>query len=143
MKNCKFVCFAFVLMALVACQGEKEPVNPFVTPGDTPDPGWVVTVDNDMSASMTAIVSVAIGEQPGTLAAFMGNDCCGVAEFEEKAGLYWLYISPATEAGGEVQLKYYSPDLKRIFVADPFVFRNDDMLGSNSEPFTPAWKVSE
>ena len=54
------------------------------------------------------------------------------------------YITPATEAGGEVQLKFYSPDLKRIFVAkETFTFRNDAQLGSVSEPYTPEWKVTE
>ena len=27
---------------------ESEPVDPFVTPGDTPNPNWVITGDNDM-----------------------------------------------------------------------------------------------
>lgn len=130
-----------VLMALTACQGDKEPVDPFVTPGNTPDPHWTVTVENNMSMSMTAIVSVAIGENPGTLAAFMGDECCGVAEYVEN--LYILYISPATEEGGKVQLKYYSPDLKRIFVAEPFDFSNDAYLGTPDAPYTPEWKVSE
>lgn len=143
MKTSKIVVFfALVLMGLAACQKEKEPVNPFVTPGNTPDPNWTVTVDNDMTKSLTAIVFVAIGEQPGTLAAFMGDECCGIAEYKEN--LYMLYLSPATEDGGEVQLKFYSPDLKRIFIAtDTFLFSNDAILGTPTEPYTPAWKVSE
>ena len=52
---------------------ESEPVDPFVTPGDTPNPNWVITGDNDMSASMTSIVKVSFTKSKGTLAAFIGN----------------------------------------------------------------------
>ena len=136
------VCMLCAVCSLTGCQNQEQPVNPYITPGTTENPNWVITVENDMSASMTSIAKVSFTEKQGTLAAFMGNDCCGVAEYID--GLYWLYITPATEAGGEVQLKFYSPDLKRIFVAkETFTFRNDAQLGSVSEPYTPEWKVAE
>ena len=76
------VAFLTVLTVFFAgCKKDKEsePVDPFVTPGDTPNPNWVITGDNDMSASMTSIVKVSFTKSKGTLAAFIGNDCCGIA----------------------------------------------------------------
>ena len=73
----------------------------------------------------------------------MGNDCCGVAEYKADYGLYWLYISPAADANANVQLRFYSPELKRIFDAtSTFPFRNDTQLGSITEPYTPEWAVN-
>lgn len=129
-----------LLIALTGC----EAADPFVDPGDTPDPHWVITVENDMTSSMTVIVKVSFAEQAGTLAAFIGNDCCGVATSENYIdSLYYLYISPSAQ-GEDVQLKFYSPNLKRIFEAkETFPFVNDDRLGSPSAPYTPEWTVAK
>lgn len=117
--------------------------DPFVDPGKEEDPHWVVTVD-DMTSSMTALVKVSLTQDKGTLAAFIGNDCCGIAEYKAEYGLYWLYISSASEDGVDVQLRFYSPELKRIFVAkETLPFRNDTNYGSVSQPFTPEWTVAE
>ena len=97
-----------------------------------------------MTASMTAIVKVSFAQNEGTLAAFIGEDCCGIAEYKADYGLYWLYLSPAAETGGDVQLRFYSPDLKRIFdAASTFPFSNDTQLGSIAEPYTPEWTVAK
>ena len=137
----------FFLLLPTGCKND-----PFSTKGNVENPQWVVTVDNNMTASMTATVKVSIGNEPGTLAAFIGYQCCGIAKPTPITGnlspvtdyLYFLYISPATEEGGEIQLKYYSPDLKRIFDATgTFPFRNDTHLGTVPEPYTPNWKLAE
>jgi len=128
---------------LFGCKNsEDDPVNPYVTPGITENPHWKVTVDTtNLTASMTAIVKVSFAQNEGVLAAFMGKDCCGVAEHID--GLYWLYISPASEAGSNVQLKFYSPSLKRIFNATTTIpFSNDTQLGSIAEPYTPSWNAA-
>ena len=131
--------FAIILAVLLLAAGCKNS-DPFVDPGDTPDPHWEVTIENNMTASMTGVVRVSFASNEGTLAAFMGNDCCGVADYID--GLYHLYLSPANETT-DVQLRFYSPDLKRIFVAtEPIPFRNDANLGSISEPYTPSWKAA-
>ena len=126
---------------------EQTPAKPAEqsTQGNVEDPKWVVTVENDLTSSMTAVVKVTVSDQPGTLAAFMGDACCGVATFNDEVGLYWLYMSPATEAGGDVQLRFYSPEFKHIYNAkETFPFRNDDVdLGNVSTPYTPEWVVSE
>jgi hypothetical protein len=93
---------------------------------------------------MTAIVKVSFAEKEGVLAAFIGDDCCGVTSSENYIdGRYNLFISPS-EQGEDVQLKFYSPDLKRIFVAKrTFKYVNDGRLGSPSEPYTPEWTVAK
>lgn len=120
-----------------------EPVDPYTTPGNVENPNWQVTVENNLTSSMTFIVRVSFTDQPGTLAAFMGSDCGGVAECDTETGLYLLYISPATEQGGDVRLRFYSPLHKRIFEAtETFPYRNDDTSTSVAEPYTPSWTVA-
>lgn len=135
---------------LFGCKGKEGPVDPFVTPGTTENPNWVITVDNNMTASMTVIAKAVIGTQPGTLAAFIGDECCGIANYNADLGLYLLYISPATEGENgqspmtNVQLKFYSQELKRIYVAtSTFPFSSDARLGSITEPYTPAWTAAQ
>ena len=135
--------FAIILAVLLIAAG-CENTDPFVTPGDTPNPNWVITVEDDMTSSMTVIIKVSFAEQAGILAAFIGNDCCGVATSENFIdGRYNLFISPSAQ-GEDVQLKFYSPDLKRIFEAkETFPFVNDGRLGSVSQPYTPEWTVAK
>ena len=123
---------ALLLVVLMGCE-KKDPVE---TQQDVENPNWKITVDTtDMTASMTAIVKVSFTSQPGTLAAFMGNDCCGIAEYKADYGLYWLYISPAKETTN-VQLKFYSPNQKRIYKAkETFPFVNNKHLGTISDPY--------
>ena len=142
-RNCKVLVLCTLLLLAAGCKDRNVPVNPYVTPGNTENPGWVINVENNMTASMTAIVKVSFAQNEGTLAAFIGEDCCGIAEYKADYGLYWLYISPAAETGGDVQLRFYSPDLKRIFdAASTFPFSNDTQLGSIAEPYTPEWTVA-
>jgi hypothetical protein len=97
-----------------------------------------------MTSSMTAVVKVSFASQSGTLAAFIGNDCCAIATYDADLKLYWLYISPASEQGGNVQLRFYSPDQKRIFDAtSTFPFRNDTQLGTVASPHTPSWTIAK
>ena len=135
--------FAIILAVLLIGAG-CENSDPVVNPGDTPNPNWVLTVENDLMSSMTVIVKVSFAEKEGILAAFIGDDCCGVTSSENYIdGRYNLYISPS-EQGEDVQLKFYSPDLKRIFVAKKtFKYVNDDSLGSPSNPYTPEWTVAK
>lgn len=133
-----------ILLAVLLIGAGCENSDPVVNPGDTPNPNWELTVENDLMSSMTAIVKVSFAEKEGILAAFIGNDCCGVASSENYIeGRYHLYISPS-EQGDDVQLKFYSPDLKRIFVAKrTFKYTNDDRLGTVDAPYTPEWTVAK
>ena len=143
-RLCSFSVAVFALLALaVSFSGCKDNSDPYINPGDTPDPQWKVTVDTtDMTASMTAIVKVSFTGKQGTLAAFMGDDCGGIADYID--GLYYLYISPSANSNANVQLQFYSPDLKRVFVSkQTFPFVNDGNQGSVSAPFTPEWEVAK
>lgn len=135
--------FAIILAVLLIGAG-CEQGDPFVNPGDTPNPNWALTVENDLMSSMTVIVKVSFAEKEGILAAFVGDDCCGVTSSENYIdGRYNLFISPS-EQGEDVQLKFYSPDLKRIFVAKKtFQYVNNAHLGSPSNPYTPEWTVAK
>ena len=124
----------------VACKKDKnkEPSEP----GTVENPNWVVTVDDDLPASMTAIIKVSFEQSEGSLAAFMGEYCCGVAKYLD--GLYWLYISPAPVDVNKVQLRYYSIAQKHIYTAnETFPFKIDTQLGSVSAPYTPTWTLSK
>ena len=131
---------AMLFVALTSC----EQSDPFVNPGETPNPNWELTVENVMLSSMTAIVKVSVTQKEGVLAAFIGDDCCGVTTSENYIdGRYNLYISPS-EQGEDVQLKFYDPDMKRIFMAKKtFKYINDERLGSVSDPYTPEWTVAK
>ena len=121
---------------LTGCKDKNEPY----APRQVDDPQWEVTVENDPNLSMVAVISVTGIEStaPGTLAAFMGDDGCGIATCIN--GLYRLYISPATGDGSDVQLRFYSPELKLIFEAvETFPYHNDANLGTTAEPYTPSW----
>ena len=141
-RNFKHFLLLVSAIALIGCEGSKN--DPFVDPGDTPNPNWTLTVENDLSSSMTAIVRVSFTEKEGVLAAFVGDDCCGVTSSENFVdGLYYLYISPS-EKGEEIRLKFYSPDLKRIFISnETFLFRNDTQLGSVAKPVVPTFAVEQ
>ena len=130
-----------VLCAVLFASCEQK--DPYVNPGNVEDPQWKITVDTtDMTASMTAIVKVSFTGKQGTLAAFMGDDCGGIADYID--GLYYLYISPSANSNAIVQLQFYSPDLKRVFVSkQTFPFVNDGNQGSVSAPFTPEWEVAK
>ena len=143
-RNCKVLVLCTLLLLAAGCKDKNVPVNPYVTPGNTENPGWVINVENNMTASMTAVVEVSFAQTEGILAAFIGDQCCGIAEYLADYGLYWLYLSPATEEGGDVQLRFYSPELKRIYDAtETFPFRNDTQLGSVAAPYKPEWNVAE
>ena len=135
--------FAIATCALLLMIAGCEKPDPYVNPGSTEDPHWKVTTDTSSSAlmaNMTAIVKVSFAKTSGTLAAFIGNDCCGIGDVVADS-LYYLFITPATEAGGDVQLQFYSPELKRIFEAtETFPFRNDDHLGTVAQPYIPQWR---
>ena len=67
-RNCKIlVLCSFILVALVGCKDSEQPVNPYVDPGTTENPNWVLSGDNDMSASMTAIVKISFTKSTYTV----------------------------------------------------------------------------
>ena len=130
-------CLTAIAILFAGCKDKKDP---FVDPGKTADPQWAITVENDMSSSMTVVVDVTIPDAEGILAAFIGEECCGIASSTE--GLYMLYIS-APEAGSTVTLKFYSPSLRRIYTAkETLAYKADEIIGSVDSPYTPTWQAT-
>ena len=127
---------------LLLAAGCKDNYDPFKDQGNTEDPQWVITVDNNLPSSLTAVVRVSFAQSEGTLAAFMGDECCGIADYID--GLYWLYVSPAGDTNTNIQLRFYSPKLKRIFVATETIpFRDNAIIGDVEDPYTPSWTVKQ
>ena len=127
---------------LLLAAGCKDNYDPFKDQGNTEDPQWVITVDNSLPSSLTAIVRVSFAQSEGTLAAFIGDECCGIAEYIN--GLYWLYVSPARDTDANIRLRFYSPELKRIFVATETIpYRDNAILGDTDEPYTPSWQLMQ
>lgn len=167
-----FVIVAIMTLMLASCNISEPPDKPNEkeTPNDTVKlggnvqvPTWAVDSNYDYSTSMTAIVKVDLtinyalavdGEgklvdsniidSNDLLAAFIGNTCVGVANPTE--GLFYLYINDdnSAEAVKNISLRYYSAKLQNMFEAkDVLVFKNDDRIGTVSEPFTPAFTLAE
>ena len=117
------------------------------TPEDTPRISQLLGDGSQLGMKL----EYAVQDKPEGLAqaftigrGFIGDDCCGVTSSENFVdGLYYLYISPS-EKGDKVQLKFYSPDLKRIFTStETFLFVNESNLGNVAEPYTPNWTVAK
>ena len=157
MKKFRNVMILCALLLVAGCTSEE----PDAISGDVATPTWADPTSYDMTASMTAIVDVNLSysfpaqvanlKNPLTkdgdlLAAFDGETCLGVAKLVD--GLYFLYITaPVSGTESEsapVTLKYYSKDLKNIFVGtETITFRNDTQLGSIAEPYIPRFVVEK
>lgn len=149
----KYLALITCALMLFAAGCKDKPKEPESIIGTTERPAWTDPDDYDMSSSMTAIVKVDMTttytaeqlaaanyklEANDLVAAFSGDKCLGVAE--QVDGLFFLYIT-APEDGGNVTLKHYSSVLKNLYTAQPVAFRNDQQLGTVSEPYSPAWTV--
>lgn len=139
------------LAGLTSCT--EEVVSPTLN-GNVAQPAWTAPADYDYTSSMTAVIKVSLSEKyPSTsagwqlkdedvLAAFIGDVCCGVVSPQD--GLFYLYIAGPTSNSLAVSLRYYSAHYKNIFEAkEVFEFKNDDHLGTVSEPFMPVFVVAK
>jgi hypothetical protein len=144
-RNCKLLLLSILLLSVAGC---KKGVNePQTIHGNQPRPSWVVTDESNLQSSVTATIKVttlngqAIDDTmvgaDDLLAAFIGEECVGIAEYKD--GLFYLYLS-AEE--GTVTLRYYSAYYTNLFeVKDAFVYRNNASIGTVSEPYCPQWVV--
>ena len=144
-RNCKLLLLSILLLSVAGC---KKGVNePQTIHGNQPRPSWVVTDESNLQSSVTATIKVTtlngqaiddtmVGAND-LLAAFIGEECVGIAEYKD--GLFYLYLS-AEE--GTVTLRYYSAYYTNLFeVKDAFVYRNNASIGTVSEPYCPQWVV--
>ena len=162
----KLLCIAScgLLLLLAGCKKEEPKPQPQPDPqpqeqslaGNVERPTWTTTDDYDYTSSMTAVIRVDLKEQypeaakdfavneNDLLAAFVGEDCLGVAELVDS--LYFLFInSPKEQAeAAKVSLRYYSTQYKNLFVAaDAFAYVNNDTIGTYNAPYVPAFVVAE
>ena len=73
---------ALLFVVLTGCKDKNSQLeDPFVIPGNTANPNWVVAANNNLPSSLTAIIKVSFAENKGILAAFIGGECCGVADY--------------------------------------------------------------
>jgi hypothetical protein len=149
-KNFEFAIIAICLL-LSGCRPEKTTPDTFF--GSVQQPVWTAPADYDYASSMTAVVKVELTEQypfsaanfqlqeKDMLAAFDGDFCLGVAKpVMDDEPLFFLFI---TGTDGDVTLRYYSAQYKRIFVAEPFPFQNDTRLGTPDNPFVPKFTLEK
>ena len=144
-RNCKLLLLSILLLSVAGCK--KDVNEPQTIHGNQPRPSWVVTDESNLQSSVTATIKVttlngqAIDDTmvgaDDLLAAFIGEECVGIAEYKD--GLFYLYLS-AEE--GTVTLRYYSAYYTNLFeVKDAFVYRNNASIGTVSEPYCPQWVV--
>ena len=144
-RNCKLLLLSILLLSVAGCK--KDVNEPQTIHGNQPRPSWVVTDESNLQSSVTATIKVttlngqAIDDTmvgaDDLLAAFIGENCVGIAEYKD--GLFYLYLS-AEE--GTVTLRYYSAYYTNLFeVKDAFVYRNNASIGTVSEPYCPQWVV--
>ena len=129
---------------------QPEPAPSFVS--DKERPTWAAPEDYDYTSSMTAVIAVDlitpypeqaadfIVEEQDLIAAFIGDECLGVASPDDN--YFYLYIASPSSNSAAVTLRYYSAHYKNLFEAkDAFPYSNDSHLGSVAAPFVPNLEV--
>ena len=147
-KSCSIILCALLLLA-AECKPKEEPVDPQkALYGNVARPTWTVSEGYDYSSSMTAVITIetlngqilndSIVNKDDLLAAFIGEECRGIATYD--SGLFYLYVAGPGET---VTLQFWSAHYKNLFAAEPIPFVNDTQLGSTAEPYKPNWVVAK
>lgn len=169
MKTKIFAIFSCAVLLIAA--GCKDKNTPETKPEPQPEPqvesikgtvetpAWADPTEYDMTSSMTPVVKVdltltypaeaaadgwerAAGDM---LAAFAGDNCLGVDTLTpDRTDLFYLYVAGLNSGEtGEFRLRYYSTKLKNIFDSKQTIqFKNNEPLGTVSDPYTPEFTVS-
>jgi hypothetical protein len=146
------LCLAALLL-VASCDKKPDSPTPENLSGNVSAPTWTNPTEYDYSSSMTSVIKVDLQSNypesakdwvlspDDRLAAFMGDECCGVIEPTD--GLFFLYITePEGTTETQVSLRYYSAYFKNLFEAkNVFVFQNDSHQGSITTPLTPTFTV--
>ena len=158
-----------VLTVFIAgCKNQQKPDEPAIDTsliGNVDAPSWQSPEEYDMTTSMTAVIKVdfsqsftaeqlagikdkmtdgQIAHQGDLLAAFSGDNCLGVDTLgADQSKLFFLFMTAGNSGATDVQLRYYSTQLKNVFVSKTsFPFSNDEHLGSVAAPHTPTWAIA-
>ena len=144
------------MLLFASCDKKDEPTPEKNLYGNAARPTWTAPTNPDPNTSMTAVIAVqklegvtipdSVVSANDVLAAFSGENCLGIAKYEE--GLFFLYIAsptsnsasgPASNSGA-ISLKYYSAHYTNLFIAaNAFPFVNDTQQGTPDTPFIPAF----
>ena len=145
------IALAVSALALTSC--EKNEFSTLY--GKVDKPAWTAPENPDLATSMTAVIKVLTLEDKvvadslvtasDVLAAFIDEQCCGIASYED--GLFYLYITePSSLQGGDkqVSLRFWSAEFTNLFeVRDAFPFVNDTQVGTIADPYLPLLKITK
>ncbi len=137
MKKISQTITALALGILSVCLSSCDKDEKFTT---YPDPVWTETANPDYSVSMTAVVVLpanlaAYAQAEDKLAAFVGEECRGVAYFAGNA--YYLLIKGSPGEQPQVSIRYYSAKNKYIYRSETGItFEADAVYGTTDEPVT-------
>ena len=112
------------------------------------DSGWEMN-PHDYQYDMTVYAKLVVDDNVVAdfsnyeIAAFVGNECRGVAEVKTQAGYTWLYlrIRSNTASGETVNFKIFDKTANKAFkAAENVEFESNGSTGLPSEPFTVTMK---
>jgi len=157
MKKLVYLCL--IALSVIACKKNDDvnrvtsnPYDASITgtcvSGDAPV--WV-TVGNLSLSQMNVIVDQygvpTLLQEDDQLAAFVGDECRGVASAFQDAENKWrfnltIHATTADEDLSKLQftLRYYSTKEKGTYTSVPIQYQDNAILGSNTEGFVPTWK---
>lgn len=133
MKNLKFI--YVILLGIVCFLGscQKETVYPTF-----PAPQWTAVDNPDFTVTMTIIAVIpshleAIAQSGDQLAAFVGDECRGVAN--KVGNMYYIMISGTENEASQVYFRYYGASTGYMYRTNTSVpFKADGMLGTAENP---------
>lgn len=166
-RNFSMIALCAVLLLAAGCKDKNAPQIESLN-GAVNTPSWQSPKIYDMTSTMTPVVKIdftqsfsseqlaeikdkmtdgQIAHEGDLLAAFSGNTCLGVDTLNaDQSGLFYLFISTVNgESAADIQLRYYSTQLRNIFITnESFTFSNDGTLGSSvNAPYTPTWRIDK
>ena len=114
------------------------------------NPAWEAPDQNLYPGSMTAILRLTpfletYIEPDDKIAAFIGNECHGIASptFIDGKNYLFLLIKAASDEQGDVVFKYYSTRNTKIYTsADKVAYRIDKIYGTSQSPVFPEFESS-
>lgn len=132
----------------VSAQG-WTPTATFVS--DVAVPGWSDPDKTVYPTSMTAVVRLSpvleeFAHEEDRMAAFIGDECRGVAQKVDNNGvsLFFIHVKAPSNEDGHVEFRYYSAALKRTYtsVAKDVKYEIDKIYGTASNPAIPDFEQS-
>lgn len=137
MKRISQTVVIIVISILYVCLNSCKEEESFT---EFPAPDWTVATDPNYSVSMTAVVILpanlsVYAQADDRLAAFVGNECRGVAYRIDD--VFYLLVKGAPSEQVQVNIRYYSTRNKYMYTTDTdLTFEADAVYGTADEPMT-------